>query len=113
MLFILDATGGSDASIASTAQIRVISIFSQSPSRDCIPAQLHPSHIFTLISFKFLFVSHLLQSFLIEMPLCCAANIVLPKFLFCSLQPVSPVHDGKMDVSDNVLIFWGAQWRSR
>ena len=111
LCFFLDATG-SGASIRSTTQIRVISMFSQSPSRDCILAQLHPSRIFTLISFKVLFIFHLRLSLLIEKLLYFVPNIVLRKFLFCSLQPVFSVHDRKMEVSDNVLHF-GAQWRSR
>jgi hypothetical protein len=87
-------------------------MFSQSPSRDCIPAHMHSSHIFTLISFKILFIYHLGLSLLIEMLLSCVPYIVLREFLFCSLQPVSSVHDRKMEASDNVL-HSGAQWRSR
>jgi len=108
IFFILDAIGGSDASIPSTTQFRVVSMFSQSPSQGSVPVQLHPSHIFILISFKNLFIYRLRLSLLIEMLLSCVANIVLRKFLFCSLQPVSPVRDRKMEVSGNVLTFWGA-----
>ena len=83
-------------------------LFSQSPSWDCIPAQLHPSHIFILISFKILLIYHLWLSLYIEMLLSCVPNETLRKSFLarCILCLLSMTEIWKVVVTYCIL------WRS-